>query len=53
MKFRKSEWVQDRVRGDQVIRPGGAVISVFRAEQPIKMGLFIIVPRENDAFGEY
>ena len=29
----------------------GAVNEFFRAEQPIKMGLFMIVPRKNDAFG--
>ena len=28
-----------------------AVKEFFRAEQPIKLGLFIIVPRENDTFG--
>ena len=31
----------------------GAVAKFFRAEQPIKLGLFMVVPRENDAFGEY
>ena len=37
--------------GPSVVRAVGAVTIIFRAEQPIKLSLFIIVPRENDAFG--
>ena len=35
----------------EVMTAAGAVTQFFRAEQPIKMGLFMIVPRKNDAFG--
>ena len=37
----------------EAMTAAGAVIKFFRAEQPIKLGLFIIVPRENDAFGDH
>ena len=40
-----------KVRFLFVMTAAGAVRKFFRAEQPMKLGLFMIVPRENDAFG--